>query len=204
MTATLLDPYLSALNSFDLNCVHSGQAMKKIILAVSTLAAACAISSFAGGAFAADDDQAQQTPQYFAENAKAFTDARIAALKAGLELTPDQEKNWSSLETTLRDLAKQRIERFAEWRAQRKEGGEQRDALQRLQRISDRLATRAANLKTLSEAAKPLYASLDDAQKSRFGRLLLATLGGGHREGGWGERRWRHAEADGPKGDSVE
>ncbi len=178
--------------------------MKKLILAVSTVAA-FSLSPLAGAAFAAPGDQAEHQSQYFAENAKAFTDARIAALKAGLELTPDQEKNWSSLETTLRDLAKQRMERFAEWRDQRKEDGEQHhDALQRLQRISDRLATRAANLKTLSESAKPLYDSLDDAQKSRFGRLLLASFGGGHREGGFGEHQWRHAEAESPRGQSVE
>jgi hypothetical protein len=176
--------------------------MKKMILAVSTVAA-FAVSSFAGAALAAPDEQAEHQSQYFAENAKAFVDARIAALKAGLELTPDQQKNWSSLETTLRDQANQRLERFAQWREQRKEAGEHRDALQRLQRISDRLATRAANLKALSEAAKPLYDSLDDAQKSRFGRLLMAASMGGHREGGWGGR-WRHAEAESPKGESVE
>ncbi len=178
--------------------------MKKLILAVSTVAA-FSLSPLAGAAFADPDEHAGQQAQYFAENAKAFTDARIAALKAGLELTPDQEKNWSSLETALRDLAKQRMERIAEWRAQRNDDGEQRrDALDRLQRISDRLAARAANLKTLSEAAKPLYASLDDAQKSRFGRLLMMASFGGHREGGFGARHWRHAEAESPKGNSVE
>ena len=33
-------------------------------------------------------------------------DARIAALKTGLKLTPDQEKLWPSVETALRDMAK--------------------------------------------------------------------------------------------------
>ena len=39
----------------------------------------------------------------------AFTDARIAALKAGLELTPDQAKNWPPFEQALRDMAQLRI-----------------------------------------------------------------------------------------------
>jgi DNA repair exonuclease SbcCD ATPase subunit len=177
------------------------KAMKKMIFAISTVAA-FAISSYSGGAFAASDDHADRTSQYFAENAKAFVDARIAALKAGLELTLDQEKNWSSLEAVLRDQAKQRAERFAAWREERKQGEKQRDALRRMQRISDRLATRAANLKALSEAAKPLYDSLDDAQKSRFGRLLLLATWSGQREGGWGQHHWRHAEAASPDGDS--
>jgi len=136
------------------------------------------------------------------DDVKAFTDARIAALKAGLEMKPDQEKNWTALETTLRDLAKQHDDQFAKWRAQNKDDGDQRrDALQRLQLISDRLATQAADLKALATAATPLYNSLDDAQKSRFGHLLrAASFGGGHHEEGPGEHHWRHAEAEHPDG----
>ena len=37
------------------------------------------------------------------EDRKAFAEARIAALKAGLTLTPDQEKNWAPFEHALRD-----------------------------------------------------------------------------------------------------
>src|SRR5439155_23574335 len=33
-----------------------------------------------------------------AEDVAAFTDARIAGLKAGLKLTPEQEKNWPAVE----------------------------------------------------------------------------------------------------------
>src|SRR5512139_2531752 len=41
-----------------------------------------------------------------AEDVAAFTDARIAALKAGLKLTAEQEKHWPAVETALRDLAR--------------------------------------------------------------------------------------------------
>ena len=58
---------------------------------------------------------AQSTPsrdgmrgQFSAEDTAAFTDARIAGLKAGLKLTAEQEKNWPAVETALRDLDKQR------------------------------------------------------------------------------------------------
>ena len=47
--------------------------------------------------------------------------ARIAALKAGLRLTPAQEKNWSALETALRDVAKDRAARAIEWREKAQE-----------------------------------------------------------------------------------
>ena len=47
------------------------------------------------------------------EDLGAFTDARVAALKAGLRLTPEQEKNWPAFEQAYRNLAKLRTDRFA-------------------------------------------------------------------------------------------
>ena len=44
-----------------------------------------------------------------AEDVSAFTDARVAALHAGLKLTADQEKNWPAVESALRDLGKQAL-----------------------------------------------------------------------------------------------
>src|SRR6202140_2563358 len=45
------------------------------------------------------------------EDRAAFTDAKIAAVKAGLKLTPDQEKLWPPVEAAVRDFAKLRIDR---------------------------------------------------------------------------------------------
>src|SRR5258707_11300640 len=45
------------------------------------------------------------------EDRAAFADARIAAVKAGLKLTPDQEKLWPPVEAAVRDFAKLRIDR---------------------------------------------------------------------------------------------
>src|SRR5439155_18539612 len=41
----------------------------------------------------------------------AFAEARIAAVKAGLQLNPDQEKLWPPVEAAVRDFAKLRIDR---------------------------------------------------------------------------------------------
>src|SRR3979411_1383893 len=46
-----------------------------------------------------------------AEDRAAFADARIAAVHAGLKLTPDQEKLWPPVEAAGRDFAKLRIDR---------------------------------------------------------------------------------------------
>jgi zinc resistance-associated protein len=129
-----------------------------------------------------------------AEDAAAFTDAHIAALKAGLKLTPDQEKNWPAVETAIRDLAKDRadrmkarMERMAALREARRGADNAQpaaqpgpDAIARLREGADAMTTRAANLKKLADAAEPLYKSLDDGQKRRFAVLL--RMGG--RSGG--------------------
>src|SRR5688572_1886721 len=52
------------------------------------------------------------------EDRAAFMEARIAALKAGLQLSPEQERTWPAFETALRDLVKNRRERLDAWRNQ--------------------------------------------------------------------------------------
>src|SRR6201998_3619229 len=44
------------------------------------------------------------------EDRAAFADARIAAVHAGLKLTPDQEKLWPPGESAVRDLVKLRTD----------------------------------------------------------------------------------------------
>src|SRR5581483_2647646 len=132
------------------------------------------------------------------EDRAAFTDARIAALKAGLKLSAEQEKNWPAVETAIRDLAKQRADRIkerADRAAARREARRSGDAAQprpdaiaRLRQGADALATRAAGLKKLADAAEPLYKSLNDDQKRRFGVLLRM---GDRPAGGPGRWRWQ-------------
>src|ERR1700719_2425520 len=47
------------------------------------------------------------------EDMRAFADARLAALHAGLGLTPDQEKSWPAFEQASREMAKLRLDRIA-------------------------------------------------------------------------------------------
>jgi hypothetical protein len=52
--------------------------------------------------------------------------------------------------------------------------------MDRLNATADRVTQSAASLKEIVEAANPLYASLDDAQKHRFitlGRMLVPERG---------------------------
>jgi hypothetical protein len=101
------------------------------------------------------------------EDATAFTDARIAGLKAGLRLNPDQDKLWPAYETALRDIAKAHLER----RASRQGEPRPTDPVERLRRQGEALTAAGANLTRLADAQDPLYQSLDDGQKRRFQRL---------------------------------
>ncbi|HEY6519901.1 MAG TPA: Spy/CpxP family protein refolding chaperone [Roseiarcus sp.] len=91
----------------------------------------------------------------------------------------------------MRDLAKQRAERFAAWRERRDDnqnGDAEINPVDRLARASERLSARAADLQKLAAAAKPLYDSLDDGQKRRFALLFRGSMGRG---------QWRHWHRDG-------
>lgn len=137
-----------------------------------------------------------------AEDRAAFLDARIAAVKAGLKLTPEQEKLWGPVETTARDLAMKWSERMAERREERKkrraEWKENKerpavDQIDRLRKRADALAERATDMKRFADAAQPLYATLDEGQKRRLQTLL------NHRRHGW-HQRWHHRDReDGPR-----
>jgi hypothetical protein len=106
--------------------------------------------------------------QLTADDIAAFTDARIAAIKAALKLTPAQEKNWPAVEQALRDNSKERITR----REARRAAGQRTDATERLRDRADTLTAQATALRRLADAEKPLYQSLDEAQKRRFGMAI--------------------------------
>jgi zinc resistance-associated protein len=125
----------------------------------------------------------------------AFADARIAALHAGLTLTPAQEKDWPAVESALHDLAKQRTDMFA---ARRAGADRPQDPIDRLKTRAKALSERGAALEKLADAAGPLYQSLDDAQKHRL--VVLARLIRPH-FGNWRARHdWRHRGPGGPDG----
>jgi zinc resistance-associated protein len=162
--------------------------MMKKTIAAGTIALMLAGAGVALAQSAPPREQAR--PRISAEDVAAFTDARIAGLRAGLKLTAEQEKNWPAVETALRDLAKQRADR-AQARADRHEARRGNadaaqpapDAIARMREGADGLTQRAANLKKLADASEPLYKSLDEAQQHRFDALI--RMGGrstmGHR-----------------------
>src|SRR6185312_9209682 len=157
-----------------------------------TVAAGIAALAIAGGSMVYAQQRADvgnhHRAQMSVQDISAYTDARIAALKAGLQLTAEQEKNWPVLEKALRDGAKARSERFAA----RASADKPSDPIERLRLRAETMSQRGASLKEIADAAAPLYQSLDDAQKRRFS--ALAQLDGG-RFGG--HHHWRHHRRSG-------
>lgn len=135
-----------------------------------------------------------------------FQDGKLAAAKAMLRLSPEQEKLWGPVEEQIRasfaERAKMRAEhqaKRAERQAQKAEGqtdgqtgpkGRMMTALpERLDKATEMMTKRIERIKAFSAAVKPLYASLTDEQKL----VANGVLGQFARGGKGGEHGWRHA-----------
>ncbi len=143
--------------------------MWKKVLVLSTAAMLAGSAAFAQqpNVGVHDGNPSFQPWRPSAEDLAAFTDARVAALKAGLRLTPDQDKNWPAFEQAYRNLAKLRAQRFAANHEAVAAPGDQ-NLVDRLQRRADTISQFGTALEDLAKATRPLYQSLDDAQKHRF------------------------------------
>jgi len=137
-----------------------------------------AISAFALPAVAAtanepNEQQGMERMQHWAAAREMILDAKLAGMKAVLKLNPDQEKLWGPFQTAVEDSSKARnedIEKMMEMRNQNE------TPVTILDTWSDELSKVAADMKKVSETAKPLYDSLDDTQKHNFevvGRMLI-------------------------------
>jgi hypothetical protein len=131
------------------------------------------------------------------EDMRAFAEARLGALKAGLMLAPEQERNWPAFEQAAREFTKQRLDRVNARMAVRGERQERRrlDPTERMRRRAEVMSETGAALKKLADATDPLYKSLDDSQKRRF--AVLSRLGGRDGRGG---REFRGRGGDGRRG----
>src|SRR6478609_8862802 len=135
--------------------------MKRTLLAM--LAAVALSVSAAAQSDQQSPAQSDQQPTH-AEKvqrwAEAALDTQLKGMKAGLGLTVDQEKDWGGFESAVRDAAKARV------LALQKEQSGGLSPMDRNLAKADRIAQ--ANLGKIVEAAKPLYASLDNSHKQRF------------------------------------
>jgi len=113
-----------------------------------------------------------------------LTEMRIDLVKAALQLKPDQEKLWPPVESAIRASAEDRRGRIAKiqetvGRARdegRVETMRNRDPVAYLQRRSQALGQRSADLDKLAEAWQPLYNTLSQEQRQRMAALAIFVL----------------------------
>jgi hypothetical protein len=158
----------------------------------------CAASLVAAGASAqprsfADDmdgmSRGRMMGRMSPEDMGAMMDAHIAALHAGLKLSPEQEKLWPPVEEAMRAAARTHVSRMQAMRSRR--GTMADDPIGALRTMADAMSQGAEAMRRLADAGEPLYDTLDEAQKRRL--RVLASMGPGGMMGmrGMGAmRRW--------------
>ena len=119
-----------------------------------------------------------------AADRNTLTDMRIDLVKAALQLTPEQEKYWPAVESAIRARGggsespscknRETVGKRAD--ENRVEELRNRDPIAFLQRRSEALAQRSADLDKLAEAWQPLYKTLSPEQRQRMGALAIFVL----------------------------
>jgi LTXXQ motif family protein len=146
---------------------------KSVIFIVS--AALLAGTALTGSAIARDrSDRTELTAGQMTDRAEA----RTAKMKVDLNLTADQEKNWSGFASAMSDMSKKQADRRIALRDARAQDHGTFDALDEIRKNADRQIERSNDRKKLADAAQPLYTSLNEQQKNRFAEGLF----GGERE----------------------
>ena len=168
---------------------------------LKAVVAATAAVTIAGSSFAYAQPQGRQDGprrwQPTTEDMRAFQAARLAALRAGLTLTADQEKHWPAFEQAMRELQQLRLNRITAIREARREGRQPvTDPAERMRQRATRLSESGAVLKRLADATEPLYSSLDEAQRRRFAILTRTE----EPRGGWQRRGRDGGEGGMPRG----
>jgi zinc resistance-associated protein len=158
---------------------------------IAVVGSGVALASFGSHAEQSPAKVPAQTEQhgFSPSDRAAFLDARIAALHAGLKLSPDQEKLWPAVESSLRTAAKNAQDRFQKF----KDEPEPASLVDRLRRRGENAVARGQNLEAIADAAAPLYATLNEEQKHRIPVLVhglifhrhFASMGDGHEHWAW-------------------
>jgi hypothetical protein len=107
------------------------------------------------------------TPALTAEQIVTNSDANIDRIKAELNLTPEQEKNWSHFSSAMHYLGHNGADRL-NLRIARAKRDPPDDIIEQMRNEAQFLNDRAVDQRSVADAAEPLYTSLDDKQKQLF------------------------------------
>ncbi len=106
-------------------------------------------------------------PQLTAEQNVANSDAYIDRIKTELQLTPEQEKNWTAFNSAMHYLGHNGADRL-NLRIARAQRDPPDDIIEQMRNEAQFLNDRAVDQRNVADAAEPLFASLDARQKAIF------------------------------------
>jgi hypothetical protein len=106
-------------------------------------------------------------PQLTAERIVANSDANIDRIKKELNLTPEQEKNWSGFSSAMHYLGHNGADRL-NLRIARAQRDPPDDIIEQMRNEAQFLVDRAQDQRNVADSAEPLFTSLDDKQKQIF------------------------------------
>jgi hypothetical protein len=106
-------------------------------------------------------------PQLTAEQIVTNSDANIDRIKAELNLTPEQEKNWTAFNSAMHYLGHNGADRL-NLRIARAKRDPPDDIIEQMRNEAQFLNDRAVDQRNVADAAEPLFTSLDDKQKVTF------------------------------------
>jgi hypothetical protein len=106
-------------------------------------------------------------PQLTAEQIVANSDANIDRIKAELHLTAEQGKNWTAFNSAMHYLGHNGADRL-NLRIARAKRDPPDDIIEQMRNEAQFLNDRAVDQRNVADAAEPLFASLDDKQKTIF------------------------------------
>jgi hypothetical protein len=106
-------------------------------------------------------------PQLTAEQIVSNSDANIERIKTELNLTPEQEKNWTAFNSAMHYLGHNGADRLT-LRIARARRDPPDDIIEQMRNEAQFLDDRALDQRNVADAAEPLFTSLDARQKAIF------------------------------------
>ncbi|GGH11079.1 hypothetical protein GCM10007036_07910 [Alsobacter metallidurans] len=137
------------------------------------IGAACIGLSWSAAQAQSGAPMAQGPMQLSIADRGAILEARIAATKFALQMTPDQAKKWPPIEEAIRARSAARQARIAKLQTDLLGDATFSDLIRQR---ADNLMERGASLKKLADAWQPLVVTLSDEQKHRLAVLTLFVL----------------------------
>ncbi len=106
-------------------------------------------------------------PQLTAEQIVSNSDANIERIKTELNLSPEQEKNWTAFNSAMHYLGHNGADRL-NLRIARAQRDPPDDIIEQMRNEAQFLDDRAVDQRNVADAAEPLFTSLDAKQKATF------------------------------------